>query len=142
MSGGSPSIFARIARGEIPAQRVYETDQVLAFLDIAPLSPGHVLLIPKEPIETLDAATPEQAGALGAALPRLVRAVQEATGAAGVNVLQNNGTAAGQLVPHVHFHIIPRFAGDGLGFRWNAGTYGPGEAEAMREKIARLMRDA
>jgi histidine triad (HIT) family protein len=99
-------------------------------------------LVPKEQVTTLDEAPAEVAAALGAALPRLVRAVREATGAAGVNVLQNNGRAAGQVVPHVHFHIIPRNAGDGLGYRWNPGEYGAGEAEAMAERLAACLREA
>jgi len=142
MPSEPPSIFTRIVHGEIPAHRVYEDEHVLAFLDIGPLSPGHVLLIPKEAVVTLDEAPADVAAALGAALPRLVRAVRVATGAAGVNVLQNNGRAAGQEVPHVHFHIIPRNAGDGLGYRWNPGKYGPGEAEAMRDRLVDLLRGA
>lgn len=135
------SIFSKIIRGEIPCHRVYEDDLVLAFLDIAPLSRGHTLLIPKEDKATLDALSDDSAAALGRALPRLCRAVIAATGATAYNVLQNNGAAANQTVPHVHFHIIPRYtdagtkAGAGLDFHWNPGTLAADEAEALAEAI-------
>src|SRR5215813_1476764 len=116
------TIFAKIIRGEIPCHRVYEDDHVLAFLDINPLSVGHTLVIPKEPAETLDALSAEASAAIGRVLPRLCRAVLQATGATAYNVLQNNGTAAHQVVMHVHFHIIPKYAdGSGLGIGWEPG---------------------
>lgn len=139
MCSDGPSIFTKIVNGEIPAHRVYENDEVLAFLDIGPLAPGHVLLIPKTEYATLDEIPETTAAALGAALPRLVRAVKEATGADGINVLQNNGKVAGQAVFHVHYHIIPRVEGDGLGYRWNPKSYPAGEAEQMRDKLAALL---
>jgi histidine triad (HIT) family protein len=141
MPTDSPSIFTRIVNGEIPAHRVYEDDLVLAFLDIGPLAPGHVLLIPKEEFETLDQVPEAIAARLGAVLPKLVRAVREASGAAGINVLQNNGKTAGQEVPHVHYHVIPRVEGDGLGYRWHPKSYGEGEAEAIRHKLVALLDD-
>lgn len=120
------TLFLKIIAGEIPCHKVYEDDQVFAFLDIGPLSSGHTLLIPKEPAETLDQLSDESAAALGRVLPRLSRAVLKATGAAAFNVLQNNGASAHQAVLHVHFHIIPRFSeateAVGLGIEWPAGT--------------------
>lgn len=141
MAEQTPSIFTRIVRGEIPAHRVYEDAHVLAFLDIGPLAPGHVLLIPKGEFTTIDEVPEDVAGALGRALPRLVRVVRAATGAPGVNVLQNNGKVSGQEVMHVHFHIIPRTPGDGLGYRWNPGKYAAGQAEALRDRLAALLLD-
>lgn len=133
-------IFCRIARGEIPAMKVLEDAACLAFLDIGPLAEGHVLLIPKAHAQTLDQLSPDQAAAMLRHLPALVRAVRAATGCAGVNVLQNNGKAAHQEVPHVHFHVIPRNPGDAFGFNWPAGKYPPGRAEqlvqAIREGLA------
>jgi histidine triad (HIT) family protein len=115
------TIFSKILRGEIPCHRVYEDDQVLAFLDINPVSRGHVLVIPKEPAETLDKLSDEAAAAIGRVLPRLARAVLAATGATAFNILQNNGSIAHQAVFHVHFHIIPKHAdGSGLGVGWPA----------------------
>ena len=112
---GEYSIFERIVAGEVPCHRLYEDGHVLAFLDVGPVARGHCLLIPKRRYVELDAVPPETAAALGAALPRLVRAVKAATGCDGLNVLQNNGEAAGQAVMHVHFHLIPRYRGSGSG---------------------------
>jgi histidine triad (HIT) family protein len=125
------TVFAKILRGEIPCHRVYEDDHVLAFLDVNPLSRGHLLVIPKEPAETLDRLSDDAAAALGRVLPRLARAVMAATGATAYNVLQNNGAAAHQAVFHVHFHIIPMQAdGAGLGIGWKPGTLADGPALA------------
>jgi histidine triad (HIT) family protein len=131
------TIFSKILRGEIPCARVYEDDAVLAFLDIAPLSPGHTLVIPKEPAETLDQLSDASAAAVGRVLPRIARAVLAATGATAYNVLQNNGAAAHQAVFHVHFHIIPKPAGGGgLGIGWPSGKLDPAAATALAAKIA------
>ena len=131
------TIFTRILAGEIPCHRVYEDDKVLAFLDIGPLSPGHTLVIPKEPAETLDRLSDDAAAALGRVLPRLSRAVLRATGAQDFNVLQNNGAAAHQAVGHVHFHIIPKFSdGAGLGIDWPAGSLSPEDGERLAQAIA------
>src|SRR5690348_11576310 len=100
------TIFSKILRGEVPCHKLYEDDQVLAFLDIAPLSLGHAVVIPKEPAETLDRLSDDAAAALGRVLPRLCRALQKVTGTQQFNVLQNNGPLAHQAVDHVHFHII------------------------------------
>ncbi|MGD9693250.1 MAG: HIT family protein [Phycisphaerales bacterium] len=117
------TIFGKIIRGEIPCHRVYEDDKVLAFLDIAPLSVGHVLVIPKEAAETLDRLSEESCAALGRVLPRVCRAVLQATGARSYNVLQNNGAEAHQAVMHVHFHVIPKTGdGKGLGIGWKPGS--------------------
>ena len=116
------TIFGKILRGEIPCHKVYEDADVLAFLDVNPLSRGHTLVIPREPAETLDKLSPQAAAAIGRALPRIARAVIAATGASAYNVLQNNGVAAHQAVMHVHFHIIPKYDdGTGLGIGWKAG---------------------
>jgi histidine triad (HIT) family protein len=113
------TIFGKILRNEIPCDRVYEDADVLAFLDVNPLSRGHTLVIPREPAETLDQLSPNAAAALGRALPRIAKAVLKATGATAYNVLQNNGVAAHQAVMHVHFHIIPKYDdGAGLGIGW------------------------
>ena len=115
----SETIFTRIIRGEIPSHRVYEDEKVFCFLDIAPLAPGHTLVVPKEPAPTLDALSEESAAAVGRVLPRIARAVVAATGTRDYNVLQNNGAAAHQAVPHVHFHVIPKpDEARGLGIGW------------------------
>jgi histidine triad (HIT) family protein len=126
------TIFTKILRGDIPCHRVYEDEHVLAFLDINPISRGHTLVIPREPAETLDKLSAESAAAIGHALPRIARAVLEATGATSFNVLQNNGAAAHQAVMHVHFHIIPMHDdGTGLGIVWRPTKLVDGEALAQ-----------
>ncbi len=130
------TIFTRIINGEIPCHKVYEDDEVFAFLDINPLSKGHTLVIPKEPARTLDELSEEAAAAIGRVLPRISKAVLEATGARDFNVLQNNGRLAHQAVMHVHFHIIPREAGGaGLGIGWPARTLSNDDGAAIAEKI-------
>ncbi|MUW15900.1 HIT domain-containing protein [Halorubrum sp. CBA1125] len=106
-------IFCSIVAGEIPARTVYETDAVLAFLDANPLSPGHTLVIPKaheRRVADLDAAL---ASDLFDAVATLTPAAQDAVDADAANVGINDGEAAGQEVPHVHVHVVPRFEGDG-----------------------------
>ena len=132
-----PTIFDKILSGEIPCHRVYEDDQVLAFLDIAPLSRGHTLVIPKEARIHLHELSDEAAAAVGRVLPRICRAVMAATGATAYNVLQNNGPSAHQAVMHVHFHVIPKTEAGGLGIGWPAGSLDDGEelARAIRERL-------
>jgi histidine triad (HIT) family protein len=131
------TIFSKIIRGEIPCHKIYEDDQVLAFLDVNPLTRGHTLVIPKEPAETLDKLSDDAAAAIGRVLPRICRAVMAATEAEQYNVLQNNGPMAHQAVFHVHFHIIPkREDGQGLGVGWNAGKLDPDDGKALAAAIA------
>ena len=133
------TIFTRILAGDIPCHRLYEDEFVLAFLDIAPLSKGHALVIPKEPAVTLDELSDDASAAIGRVLPRLCRAVMKATGARGYNVLQNNGATANQAVLHVHFHIIPKPGdGSGLDISWNPGSL---DAEAGKELAAAIVRE-
>jgi len=105
-------LFCGIASGKVPAKIIYDSPDVMAFLDIRPANPGHVLVIPKKHVETL----PDLPDDLNASLLQVVKIIAqaqvEAIGAQGVNVLQNNGELAGQAVPHVHVHVIPRFKGD------------------------------
>jgi histidine triad (HIT) family protein len=127
------TIFSKIIAGSIPCHRIYEDAHVLAFLDIAPLSPGHTLVIPKEPARTLDELSEEAGAALGRALPRICRAVKQVTGCAAYNILQNNEAAAHQAVFHVHFHIIPKPDEQrGLGLRWPTTSIGPDAADLAR----------
>lgn len=133
------TIFSKILRGEIPCHKVYEDDEVLAFLDVGPLSEGHTLVIPKEPAATLDMLSDASAAAIGRVLPRICRAVMKATGAKAYNVLQNNGPAAHQAVFHVHFHVIPKPNDDeGLGVRWPSKKLSEGAAELAAALRAEL----
>ena len=133
------TIFSKILRNEIPCHRVYEDSDVLAFLDINPVSRGHTLVIPREPAETLDQLSPDAAAAIGRILPRLSRAVLDATGAKAFNILQNNGALAHQAVFHVHFHIIPKYDdGTGLGIGWKAGALDDGGADLAKAIAGKL----
>ncbi len=134
------TIFSRIIAGTIPCWKVYEDAHVLAFLDIGPLSRGHLLVIPKEEKAFLHELSDESAAAIGRVLPRLARAVLAATGASDYNVLQNNGERAHQAVAHVHFHIIPRVDDAGLGIRWNAGTLTAADAGELVESMQAALR--
>ncbi|MCL4197758.1 MAG: HIT family protein [Phycisphaerales bacterium] len=130
-------LFERIAAGEIPSYRVFEDEHVFAFLDINPLSRGHTLVIPRRRCERLEDLPGEVAAALGRALPRIAAAVIGATGAPAYNVLQNNGRAAGQAIPHVHFHIIPKYPdGSGLPHHWPARTLDRDGAPELARTIA------
>ncbi|MDA8018498.1 MAG: HIT family protein [Thermoanaerobaculia bacterium] len=129
------TIFDKILDGEIPCHRIYEDEHVLAFLDIGPLSSGHTLVIPKERKAHLHELSEDAAAAVGRVLPRLCRAVLEATGATAYNVLQNNGAEAHQAVFHVHFHIIPRTTEGGLGVEWNAGRLSDEDATKLKSAI-------
>ena len=131
------TIFGKIISGHIPCHKVYEDEQVLAFLDINPLSTGHTLVITKEPAETLDQLSDDSAAALGRVLPRLCRAVMAVTGVSEYNVLENNGSGAHQAIAHVHFHIIPKpDHQQGLGVGWPAGSLSTEDGNRLAEKIA------
>jgi histidine triad (HIT) family protein len=129
------TIFSRIIRGDIPCHRIYEDDKVLAFLDVTPLSPGHTLIVPKEAVPTLNLLSDDSAAAIGRVLPRIARAVMAATGATDFNVLQNNGVSAHQAVFHVHFHIIPKLNGRGLGVGWTPMKFENADLAALGARI-------
>lgn len=105
------NIFARILRGEIPSQKVYEDDQVVAFMDVMPQGAGHTLVVPRAPSRNLLDADPAVLGATMAVVQKIAAAVKQAFAADGVTVMQFNEPAAGQSVFHLHFHVIPRFEG-------------------------------
>ena len=139
MSADPDCIFCKIAAGQIPARVVLGKPAWMAFLDVAPQSEGHLLVIPADHFVRLDELPAELAGDMLGQLPALARAVMDVPGAAGYNILQNNGRVAGQEVQHVHFHIIPRSAGDGLGYRWHPKSYAEGRAEELHAKLTALL---
>jgi len=108
------NIFAKILRGEIPSTRVYETDDVVAFIDVMPQGTGHTLVVPKAPSRNLLDAKPEKLAVVIAAVQKIAQAVKKAFNADGVTVMQFNEPASGQTVYHLHFHVIPRFEGVAL----------------------------
>ena len=129
------TVFDKILSGEIPCHRVYEDDHVFAFLDIGPLSHGHMLVIPKERTPFLHALSDAAAAAVGRVLPRLSRAMMKATGATAYNILQNNGTDAHQVVMHVHFHIIPKIGETGLAIDWRPTSLPSEDAASLLEAL-------
>jgi len=131
-------IFCKIIKGEIPSSKVYEDETTYAFLDIAPINKGHTLVIPKQHhekfMETDDAVLAD----IITKVKRIATTIKEATQADGINIGINNEKAAGQVVFHTHFHIIPRFEGDGLK-TWPDKKYDEGEMESYKEKIVKLL---
>jgi len=131
-------IFCKIAAGEIPSAKIYDHGGVFAFLDIAPVNKGHALVVPKKHYETLFDLPPDLGRELTMALKTVGKAVMDATGAAGLNLGMNNFEAAGQLVNHAHFHLIPRHKGDGLTL-WTQHAY---ESVEDMQKLAQAIRSA
>jgi len=133
-------IFCKIIKGEIPSAKVFESEEVFAFLDIAPVNKGHALVIPKMHQATLFDLPPEIGSELLEALALVGRAVMDVTRADGLNVMMNNYRAAGQLVDHAHFHLIPRFEGDGHKL-WDQKPYDDkDEMVALAEDIAERIK--
>ncbi|MCK4752036.1 MAG: HIT family protein [Planctomycetes bacterium] len=128
-------VFCKMVDGQIPVTKIYEDESTLAFLDIGPLSDGHTLVIPKQHFEKLHDCPPELLGQVGSCLGKIAKAVKDAMGSEGYNVLCNNGRVAGQLVKHLHFHIIPRNTGDAVFNRWPAYEYKEGVIGKIAEKI-------
>lgn len=116
MSSDPNCIFCKILRGEIGSTKIYEDAEVLAFMDVMPQSPGHCLVIPKRHAANIHDISAEEAAILMRATQRLAQAVQTELKPDGVGLYQFNGAAAGQTVFHIHFHIIPRYAGVELVF--------------------------
>lgn len=107
MTYDDQNIFARILRGELPAFKVYEDEQVLAFMDVMPQAEGHTLVIPKTPAVTLLDLDPEAAAYTIQIVQKVAKAIEKALDVKGIVLMQLSGAAAGQTVPHVHFHLIP-----------------------------------
>ncbi|HUT30275.1 MAG TPA: HIT family protein [Sedimentisphaerales bacterium] len=132
----SNCIFCKMVKGQIPVTKVYEDELILAFLDIAPLSDGHTLVIPKQHFGQVHDCPVETLGQVGLRLGKVAKAVAAAMNADGYNILCNNGRAAGQLVEHLHFHIVPRHSGDGIFDRWPSYSYPEGRLAEVAAKIS------
>ena len=134
------SLFTKLINGEIPAERIYETDHELAFLDINPKSRGHTLVVPKLEVASFHELPPDAACSLVVTLQKVAAGIVRAMGTTHYNVVLNNGAIAGQIVFHVHFHIIPRYEeadrsrGRGLGDSETLGTVG----EEIRRALEHL----
>lgn len=127
-------IFCKIAQGEIPSYKVYEDDLVMAFLDIAPVNPGHILVIPKKHYANLEEIAEEDLCQVVKIVKKLGKTLKSKLNVAGYNVQVNNDPVAGQIINHLHFHVIPRREDDGLGL-WAQNKYREGEAEEIINKI-------
>ena len=128
-------IFCKMVAGQIPVTKIYEDEVVLVFLDIGPVSDGHTLVIPKQHFEKLHDCPAELLGQVGSRLGKIAKAVVGAMNSEAYNVLCNNGRTAGQLIGHLHFHIIPRNTGDGLFKRWPSCKYPEGKIETIAAEI-------
>jgi histidine triad (HIT) family protein len=132
----SNCIFCEIIKGTIPCTKVYEDNDVLAFMDIGPVVKGHTLVIPKTHHDPITETPVPVLQKLIAVVQQVARAQISGLGADGVNVSQANGQAAGQIVPHIHFHVIPRFSTDGHHWNWTPKKYDTsGEMGSFADKI-------
>lgn len=138
----SDCIFCNIIKGEIPSAKVFENDDVVAFLDISQVTKGHTLVIPKVHKENIFELTPEIASKLFEVVPEISNAIKKAYNPIGLNLLNNNGEKAGQSVFHYHLHIIPRYGeGDGFGAVWKTheNDYSPQDLQNIAEYIRSQM---
>ena len=134
MAYDNNNIFARILRGELPKVAVYEDDLTLAFMDIMPSVEGHTLVITKEPAEGILDLSADGAAALIKTTQKVARAVKNALAAPGIMLVQLNGAEAGQSIPHIHFHILPR--SEGLDLKLHGrGMVKPDTLEPIAAKI-------
>ncbi len=128
------TIFMKIIRREVPAEIVYEDADTIAFLDVKPTAPGHTLVVPKKPVQNIFDADDETLVAVMRTVRKISPAVRDAVGAHGVHINSNHGEAAGQIVFHLHFHIIPRHDRNEFSF-WPQHDYPKSAAAAIAEKI-------
>jgi len=127
-------IFCKIISGEIPCHKVYEDEKTLVFLDIKPSNPGHLLVVPKTHYLNIEEISEEDFCALMLTVKKMGKLLKDKLAAPGYNVTENNDPIAGQVVPHLHFHLIPRHEGDGH-IQWFQGEYKAGEAEEIIKKL-------
>lgn len=128
-------IFCKIAKGEIPSKKVYDDKDTIAFLDINPANPGHTLVVPKKHAEDLTKSNDEDIVKAMHVVKKITTSLKEKMNAIGVNVLQNNGKAAGQIVGHTHFHVIPRYPNDIVVISYQRQQIPDIEMEEIRKKL-------
>lgn len=114
-------IFCKIANGEIPSATLYEDERFRVILDLGPASKGHALILPKQHAANLFELPDDTAGAAMVVAKKIAAKLKDGLGADGLNVVQNNGEAAGQTVFHFHMHLIPRYKGDTVNVKWKPG---------------------
>ncbi len=128
-------IFCKIANGEIPSSTLYEDDDFRIFLDLAPASKGHALIVPKEHFDNLYELSDEKASKALVLAKKTISKMTEALKCDGFNVLQNNNECAGQTVYHFHMHLIPRYKGDDVGLKWTPGENTQEERDEIVNKV-------
>ncbi len=131
-------IFCKIIAGEIPADKIYEDDNTFAFLDIAPINPGHTLVIPKNHHLNIFEIPEETLGQMMITVKKVAVALKESLGAENINLGMNNGKSAGQVVMHAHIHVMPRYEDDGYKL-WHGKTYQEGESQKIAEQIKKAL---
>ncbi len=132
-------IFCKIIKGEIPCHRVYEDEDIVAFLDAFPANSGHTLVLPKAHYKDLSQLPESLLFKVMKVVKQLTPAITRALGAEGINLFLNDGRAAGQIVDHLHLHILPRSSNDGLQIRLPQKPYSEGEAEIVKQKIIKCV---
>lgn len=130
-------IFCKIANGEIPSNTVYEDDEFRVILDLGPATEGHALVLPKEHFSNLYELPEDWCSRAFTLAKKVAGQITEKLGCDGFNIVQNNGEAAGQTVPHFHIHLIPRYENDGQKIGWEPQSPSAEELAAVREKICR-----
>jgi histidine triad (HIT) family protein len=127
-------LFCKIIKGEIPSNRIYEDEDVYAFLDITPNNAGHTLVVPKIHQKNIYEMDEVAVSNVFIAVRKLAIAIKKAVGADGINIAMNNDTDAGQVIFHAHVHVIPRYKKDGFK-HWKGEEYEEGKAKEVEEKI-------
>lgn len=135
----SDCIFCKIIAGDIPSATIYENDECKVILDRFPSGEGHALILPKNHVANIFEIDPEQAGRLFSLAAKLAKAMKEVLGFEHMNILQNNGTVAGQTVFHFHIHLIPRHEGDGINIGWTPTSPTDEEIAAVKAKLENLI---
>jgi len=130
-------VFCKIAAGDIPSSVLYEDEDFKVILDIAPAAKGHAIILPKKHFANLFELEDEVAQKVLTVAKKVATAMKKELNCDGINLLQNNGEAAGQSVFHIHFHLIPRYHGDNVKIPWITGKYEDGEVKELAERIAR-----
>ncbi len=134
-------IFCKIVVGEIPAQKVCETDKSVAILDLYPLNKGHVLVLPKDHYERVVEIPPDVWQDMALVARKVAQGILKAFDPDGYHLLMNNGDVAGQEIAHAHLHVIPRFYDDGVKFGWRHLQYGEEEFKEYGEKLRQALGD-
>ena len=133
----SNCIFCKIANGEIPSRTLYEDDSFRVILDISPASKGHAIILVKNHAENIYQLSEEDAGKIYVVAKKVATAMQKVLKCDGMNILQNNGEAAGQTVFHLHMHIIPRYEGDQVHIKWTPKD----TADQISEEVAKEIQE-